>query len=175
MPGDVASGVRGQPGREVLPRRRHVPILVLKPHWVDAVFNKNKTWEMRSFAISHRGKVCMAASKPVGKVCAEAVIVDCLRTSLAELQGQSCIAKHGIACPGDSVEIRGYKKIFAWVLGGAVAYAQPRGYRKLGGSVSWVKRYTVLGCKKKEEGLPLRCKWLRVCVQQAEGHGEAQS
>ncbi len=122
-------------------RKRSIRVLVLKPDCAEAVVSGRKTWELRSFPAEMRGRVRIAASKPVRKLVGEVDIVDCHKVSEQRLLENH--DKHLV------LDLLGMGVRYAWVLEGAAKYAEPRPYTKKAGAVNIVAMYSAAGSGKK--------------------------
>ncbi len=129
------------------PRKRDVPVLVLKPHWTEMVVSGKKTWEIRSRATALRRTVRIAASKPVEKILGEVKIVAWERVNEQTLLDNQY--KHCIPDVTANPELKKYKKVFAWVLEDAAAYKEPLAYVKKKGAVNWVSTCSGTGSRRK--------------------------
>ncbi|CAJ1395303.1 unnamed protein product [Effrenium voratum] len=143
---------RGAPARQE-PTVGPDVALVIKKRWCDKIFDGGKVWEIRGSWLKKRGRICIAQSKSKTLV-GEVTVVGCLKVgrwtedgqlvpwSDAEQDRQSFIgapenlAKH---CVEDLSLVKGYPRVFAWVLERAERYATPVPYQHKVGCITWVK------------------------------------
>lgn len=105
--------------------------LIIKKEWLDRIFDKGKTWEMRSSLTKIRGRIKLIESGS-GMIIGEATLADCFRpTNFARC---ACKSKHQIE---DSMLFKRWS--YAWVLEDVKRYDKPIPYKHPQGAVIWVK------------------------------------
>lgn len=104
--------------------------LIIKPVWLDKIFEQGKCWEMRSSMTKHRGKTYLIASGS-GVITGECNIVDAFPiTENDAMLNKKC---HQV----DDLSLL-KKWRFAWVLKDVVKYNTPIPYTHPQGAVIWV-------------------------------------
>lgn len=106
--------------------------LIIKQKWLDKILAGEKTWEMRGSRTNMRGRIALIQSGS-GLIVGECDLVNCLAVDETIFRATQNL--HGMK----NVEQLPYPKTYAWVLGRAVRYDQPRPYQHPQGAVIWVK------------------------------------
>ena len=112
--------------------------LIIAPQWAQLIARGEKTWELRSQAVKHRGYFAIA-EKGTGRLIAMANLRECrgphsinyLREHLHRHRG----AEEVIVAPG-------FKYTFSWELDNVQRFNCPVDYQPKSGAVSWVKLST---------------------------------
>ena len=104
--------------------------LIIKPEWLNKIFDEGKTWEMRTTRTKIRGRIALIESGS-GLVVGEANLVDSLDAIEAD---DTHYDKHLVE---DATLLEKWK--FPWVLAGAEKYEKPIPYTHPKGAVVWVK------------------------------------
>ena len=134
--GNVLTGrSKKRAGKRSWLKRQASGLLVIKPHWLELILNKKKTWEIRGTSIAKRGRIHLAVSAGGGLILGKASLVDCLHLKYDDLRRHK--AKHCIA--EKKLHLVKYQKIFAWVLKDASRYQVPLKYKHSQGAVVWAK------------------------------------
>lgn len=105
--------------------------LIIKPYWLDKIFNKEKTWEIRGCNTNKRGRIFLIASGS-GKVYGEVSLTDSFPMDKEDLRNHS--DKHQI----EDINIIKYKKPHVWVFDNPTLYEHPKPYNHPKGAVIWV-------------------------------------
>ena len=134
--GNVITGTsKKRAGKRSWLKRQTSDLLVIKPHWLELILNRRKTWEVRGTATAKRGLIHLAVSGGGGLILGKASLVDCLPVEYDELRRHK--DKHCI--PEKTLPLVKYRKIFAWVLKDASRYQTPLKYKHSQGAVVWAK------------------------------------
>ena len=118
-------------GRRSGKRRCAKDALVVKKRWLDKIFSKEKTWEIRGCRTEKRGWIHFAESQAGGKLVGRALLKDCVQIPRQEFAKH--FERHRVA----NMKEVNYKFIFAWVLGRAQRFKKPFVYKHKQGAVIW--------------------------------------
>ena len=109
--------------------------LIIAPQWAQLIANGEKTWEMRSQAVKHRGYFAIA-EKGTGRLIAMANLRECNGPHsinyLIQHEQRHCGTREAIVAPG-------FKYWFSWELDNVYRFNNPVSYQPKSGAVSWVK------------------------------------
>ncbi len=108
--------------------------LIVQKKWLDLIFSKSKTWEMRSQKTKIRGEVGLIESGS-GLVVGSVTISDSL-DALNEHEYFEHTKHHGIII-NDNVDIK--KWCYPWVLSNPTRFFNPIHYAHPRGAVVWVR------------------------------------
>lgn len=107
--------------------------LIIKPYWIEKIFNENKLWEIRGNNTKIRGEIFLIASG-TKMIVGKCELIDSIY--LDEVSYKLNQDKHKI----DTEKIKyPYKKTYAWVLKNPVIFEKPIPYAHPQGAVIWVK------------------------------------
>lgn len=104
--------------------------LIIKPEWLNKIFDERKIWEMRTTRTKIRGRIALIESGS-GLVVGEANLIDSLEAIEAN---DTHYDKHLVK---DVALLEKWK--YPWVLAGAEKYETPIPYTHPKGAVVWVK------------------------------------
>lgn len=105
--------------------------LIIKEKWLNKIFNKTKTWEIRSSNTKIRGKIYLIQSGSK-QIFGECEIIDSVKLDLESYKNN--VDKHNI----ENIKSLPYKNTYAWVIKNAKKWAQPIYYTHPNGAVIWV-------------------------------------
>ena len=105
--------------------------LLVKAHWLQKIFTREKVWEIRGSMTTRRGWIHFAESKAGGKLVGRARLVGCVE--IPRQHFSTHFEHHRVADAGDVP----YKRIFAWKLDGAERFEKPFVYKHKPGAVIW--------------------------------------
>ena len=110
--------------------------LLIRQPWIDKIFARKKTWEIRSRSTEKRGRIALVESG-TGSVVGVADLIDVH----GPLTLKDYIAKASTAglSAAEAREGLPYSRTYAWVLKRAKRLAQPVSYRHPQGAVIWVR------------------------------------
>ena len=112
-------------------------ILIIKPYWVDKIFNENKLWEIRGCNTSKRGKIAIAKS---GTGCVFGTVNLINSIPLTKEIWEINEKNHQVDISWEEL-LKRYKKPYAWIFeyGSVKKYQEPVTYNHPKGAVIWVK------------------------------------
>lgn len=108
--------------------------LIIKKQYLDLILSGEKTWEMRSTQTKIRGRIALIESGS-GMIMGEVDLVDSFEPSAGSCDRQLTRKQH---CLERHERHLMDKWKYAWVLKGAVRYAEPKPYQHPQGAVIWV-------------------------------------
>ena len=106
---------------------------IVKNPWLDLIFSRDKTWEIRDAQTKQRGKVHLALSGAGGRIVGQCHINDSV--AIDKIMLRTTVSKHRIK---DLARIT-YRRPHAWVLSKARRYKKPFVYSHPQGAIKWVK------------------------------------
>lgn len=107
--------------------------LIIKPYWLDKIFNEDKIWEIRGNNTKIRGTIYLIASG-TKTIVGKCELIDSIY--LDEKEYILNIDKHKINI--EKIKYP-YKKTYAWVLKNPVLFEKPIKYNHPQGAVIWIK------------------------------------
>lgn len=106
--------------------------LIIKVKWLNKIFSKEKTWEIRGHNTKIRGEIYLIQSG-TKHIYGQCVIEDCIKLNLDSYKKNT--NKH---CILNELESLPYKNTFAWVISNVRKFDKPIPYNHPNGAIIWV-------------------------------------